>query len=273
MIDLIDSHCHLEKYIHAGVLDDIINSAQETGVRRMIAVGTDFADWRIYHDLATRYKGQIYYSIGIHPCHVDENWSSQAQIIAPFFADEVKPIAIGEIGLDYFHLPSDEKEKALNIERQKVAFRMQLTLALQFDVPIIVHSRSSFRDCVQLIDESGVNWKHVVFHCFVEGPEEVKILNARGGRASFTGIITYKNGETVRQAALAQGIDSIMIETDAPYLAPVPCRKKENRPAYVRHVAEFCAELFGVDLETFARIATKNTEDFFALTDNKVLLE
>lgn len=266
MIDLIDSHCHLEKYTHAGVLDEIINTAKEVGVGRMIAVGTDFADWRIYHDLASRYRGQIYYAVGIHPCHVDDSWTSQMQVIAPFFAEEVRPVAIGEIGLDYFHLPSELKERAETIERQKIAFRSQLTLALQFDAPIIVHSRSSFEDCVKIIDESGVDWEKVVFHCFVEGVEQIRILKERGGRASFTGIITYKNGETVRQAALEQGLERIMIETDAPYLAPIPHRGKENRPAYVRCVAEYCAELFGVELEVFAKTVTKNTEEFFGLS-------
>lgn len=265
MVELIDSHCHLEKYVHAGVLDTMLAAAKEAGVNRMIAVGTDFADWRVYHDLAIRYKNQIYFTIGIHPCHVDESWTSQVQIIAPFFAEEVQPVAIGEIGLDYYHLPQDKEERALIIERQKVAFRMQLSLALQFDVPVIVHSRSSFHDCVQLIDESGISWKKVVFHCFVEGPDEVNILNSRGGRASFTGIITYKTAESVRQAALTQGLDSIMIETDCPYLTPVPHRGKENRPAYVLQIAEFCAQLFGTDLETFSKIATKNTEEFFNL--------
>ncbi len=265
MLELIDSHCHLEKYVHAGVLDSVLAEAKEAGVSRMIAVGTDFADWRVYHDLVIRYREQIYYTVGIHPCHVDENWITQAQIIAPFFSEEVQPIAIGEIGLDYYHLPKDEVERALIIERQKEAFRMQLSLGLQFDVPLIIHSRSAFDDCVRLIDESGVNWKKIVFHCFVEGPDQVNILNARGGRASFTGIITYKTAESIRQAALTQGLESIMIETDAPYLTPVPHRGKENQPAYVREVAEFCAQLFGVDLEKFAEIATKNTEAFFGL--------
>lgn len=265
MVDLIDSHCHLEKYVHAGAIDAMLAAAKDAGVSRMIAVGTDFADWRIYHDLAIRYRNQIYYSIGVHPCHVDESWNTQTQIISPFFSEEAQPVAIGEIGLDYYHLPQDKVEQKLVIERQKLAFRMQLSLALQFDVPVIIHSRSSFHDCVQLIDESGIDWKKVVFHCFVEGPEEVNIINARGGRASFTGIITYKTAEAVRQAALTQGLDHLMIETDSPYLTPVPYRGKENRPAYVRQIAEFCAKLFGTDLETFSKLVTKNTENFFNL--------
>lgn len=265
MIDLIDSHCHLEKYIHAGSIDNVLTIAKEAGVARMIAVGTDFADWRLYHDLANKYKDQIYYAIGIHPSHVDNTWVSQSQVIAPFFSEEIKPLAIGEIGLDYYHLPTDLKERAYTIELQKTAFKMQLSLALQFDVPIIVHSRSSFNDCVSLIDESKVDWEKVVFHCFVEGPEQIKILNERGGRASFTGIITYKNGEIVRQAALSQGLDKLMLETDTPYLSPIPFRGKENRPAYVRQIAEFTASLFGMELEAFAKIVTKNTEEFFGI--------
>lgn len=271
MIDLIDSHCHLEKYVHAGILDNALNQAKENGIRRMIAVGTDFADWRVYHDLAIRYPGQIYYAIGIHPCYVDENWEAQSQIIAPFFTEAVPPIAIGEIGLDYYHLPANKAEHPMIIERQKTAFRVQLALALQLDMPIIVHSRNAFHDCVKIIDESGVDWKKVVFHCFVEGPEEVSILNARGGRASFTGVITYKNAEPVRQAALKQGLDWLMIETDAPYLTPMPHRGKENQPAYLKHVAEFAAELFGLDLEAFSKKVTENTEAFFGVKSVSIL--
>lgn len=265
MIDLIDSHCHLEQYFQAGILEDVLKEAQGMGVGRMIAVGTHFLDWKIYCEIAGRFKGQIYYSVGIHPSDVDEHWESQAQVIASFFAEEFRPVAIGEIGLDYYHLPEGKEEREVVIRRQKEAFCMQLSLALQFDCPIIIHSRNAFEDCVKMIDESGVDWKKVVFHCFVEGPEQVRVLNDRGGRASFTGIVTYKNAESVRQAILAQGIERLMIETDAPFLAPVPYRGKENRPGYVRIVAEYCAGLFGMELEEFAGRVTKNTEDFFGI--------
>jgi TatD DNase family protein len=118
---------------------------------------------------------------------------------------------------------------------------------------------------VELIDASGVEWSRVVFHCFSEGPDEMAELMRRGGFGSFTGIITYKKAEAVRAAALAQGPGRLMMETDAPYLAPVPHRGQPNEPAYVRHTAEFCAGLFGVPLEELAAVTTANARRFFGI--------
>jgi TatD DNase family protein len=116
-----------------------------------------------------------------------------------------------------------------------------------------------------MIDASGVEWSRVVFHCFSEGPDEMAELMRRGGFGSFTGIITYKNAEAVRAAAQAQGLGRLMMETDAPYLAPVPHRGQPNEPAYVRHTAEFCAGLFGVPLEELAAVTTANARRFFGI--------
>src|SRR5690606_20694187 len=128
----------------------------------------------------------------------------------------------------------------------------QLTLAKQYSCPVVVHSRGAFMETVKMIDTSGVDWSRVVFHCFAEGATEMAELQSRGGRGSFTGIVTYKSAANVREAALAQGLSRLMIETDAPYLTPVPHRGKPNEPAYVRHTAEYCAELFGVSYEELA---------------------
>ena len=117
-----------------------------------------------------------------------------------------------------------------------------------------------------MIDAAGCAWSRVVFHCFSEGPAEMAELTKRGGRGSFTGIITYKNAEAVRAAAKAQGIERLMIETDAPYLAPEPHRGRRNEPAFVRHTAEFCARLFGVTDEELAAITTANAKAFFNLS-------
>jgi TatD DNase family protein len=116
-----------------------------------------------------------------------------------------------------------------------------------------------------LIDASGVEWSKVVFHCFTEGPLEMAELTKRGGYGSFTGVITYKNAETVRAAALAQGLERLMIETDAPYLTPMPQRGKPNEPAYLRHTAEFCAGVFGVSYETLADRTTAMARKFFGI--------
>ena len=117
-----------------------------------------------------------------------------------------------------------------------------------------------------MIDASGVDWARVVFHCFSDGPELLAPILARGGRASFTGIVTYKNAENVREALKRQPLDRLMLETDAPYLAPVPKRGKPNEPAYVRHTAAFAAEVLGLSLEELARITTANAKAFYNLT-------
>ena len=130
---------------------------------------------------------------------------------------------------------------------------------------MVIHSRETFADCVEMIDASGVEWGRVVFHCFTEGPAEMAELMKRGGCGSFTGVITYKTAEAVRAAALAQGLDRLMIETDAPYLTPMPHRGKPNEPAYLRHTAEFCAGLFGVSPEQLAAATTRKARAFYGL--------
>jgi TatD DNase family protein len=116
-----------------------------------------------------------------------------------------------------------------------------------------------------MIDASGVGWSRVVFHCFTEGPSEMIELTQRGGVGSFTGIITYKTAENIREAALGQGLDRLMLETDAPYLTPLPHRGKPNEPAYLRHTAEFCAGLFNVTLGELAERTTANARGFFGI--------
>jgi len=129
----------------------------------------------------------------------------------------------------------------------------------------VVHSRGAFAECVEMIDGSGVDWTQVVFHCFAEGPAEMTTLRERGGVGSFTGILTYKNADGVREAAQVQGLDPLMLETDAPYLTPVPHRGKPNEPAFVRHTADFAAELFGVAYAELAAVTAANTRRFFGL--------
>ena len=128
---------------------------------------------------------------------------------------------------------------------------------------MVIHSRGAFRECVETIDASGVDWNRVVFHCFSEGEPEIRELEKRGGRGSFTGILTYKNADAVRAAAKAQGLRRLMIETDAPFLAPVPHRGKPNEPAYLRHTAEYAAGMFGVSLEELASATTAAARAFY----------
>ena len=262
---LIDSHCHLDRFQKKGTLDSILLRAQEAGVERIVAIGTSRADWNTYAELASAQPERISYTVGLHPTDIEEDWQDQLQMLEPAFSVDPAPVAIGEIGLDHFHLPKSPERAEEIKRRQSEVFKRQLELARKLDVPVVVHSRNSFYECLKVIDQSGFDWRKVVFHCFADGPEEMELLNNRGGRGSFTGIITYKNAEAIREAARFQGLDTIMVETDAPYLAPVPMRGKQNEPAYVRHTAAFCAELFGFDLPAFASFASRNTKQFFGL--------
>lgn len=264
-MEIIDSHCHLHKFAQSGQLNDVLTRAEQAGVTRMIAVGTSIEDWSCYRNLARAHPGQIYWTVGIHPCYVTEDWRDQSAALSVWFVDDWLPVAVGEIGLDYFHLPKSATEAEAIKHRQQEAFAQQLSIAYQFDCPVIIHSRDAFDDCVAMIDDSGVNWQKVVFHCFSAGVAEINLLNERGGRGSFTGIVTYKNAEAVRQAMLTQGLERLMLETDAPYLAPVPHRGELCEPAYLSHTAAACADLFGVSMEALTEQTAGNTQNFFGM--------
>jgi len=263
---LIDTHTHLDSFARRGELPDILTRGRAAGLEAMVTIGTDTDDWALYRDLARVHAGFVHYSAGLHPCSVGADWAGRVAQLEPFWGGDPKPVALGEIGLDRFHLPKDNPVQADQILGwQKAAFAGQLGLAKKLGCPVVVHSRGAFAECVEMIDASGVAWSKVVFHCFTEGPAEMAELTRRGGYGSFTGIITYKTAEAIRAAALAQGLDRLMIETDAPYLTPMPHRGKPNEPAYLKHTAEFCAGVFGVSYERLAEATTRNARAFLSL--------
>lgn len=263
---LIDTHTHLESFAADGTLVATLTRAREAGVEAMITIGTSSEDWGLYRDLAAAHGGFVYYAAGLHPCAVTAGWETELAQLPAFWAGAVKPVALGEIGLDRFHLPKEDVVEAEKIFTwQRAAFAEGLKLAKSLGCPVVIHSRGAFPECVAMIDASGVDWTKVVLHCFVEGEAEMAELTRRGGIGSFTGVITYKSAEKVRQAAKAQGLNRLMIETDAPYLAPVPHRGKPNEPAFVRHTAEYCAGMFGVSYEKLAEVTTANARKFYSI--------
>ena len=266
-MQLIDSHTHLESFDKRGETDAVLARAREAGVTRLVTIGTSTEDWARYRGLATRHAGVVFHTVGLHPCSVDDRWSEElAQLEAFWHGEGARPVALGECGLDRFHLPKDDPARAEKIFAwQRAAFAAQLVVAERLGCPVVVHSRGAFRECVEMIDASGVAWERVVFHCFTEGPAEMAELVRRGGRGSFTGILTYKNADTLRAALVAQGLDRLMLETDAPYLTPAPHRGKANEPAYLRHTAEAAAAALGVSLEELAARTTANARAFFGL--------
>lgn len=265
---LIDTHTHLESFARRGELAPILERARAAGLEAMITIGTDADDWGLYRQIAAEQAGFVRYTAGIHPCSVDERWEERFVQLASYWSGHNGPcpVGLGEIGLDRFHLPKDDAVAAERVfATQQAAFRAGLALAKQLGCPVVVHSRGAFQESVEMIEASGVDWTKVVFHCFTEGPAEMAELNRRGGVGSFTGILTYKTAENIRQAALAQGIERFMLETDAPYLTPVPHRGKPNEPAYLRHTAEFAAGVFGVSLDELTARSTANARRFFGL--------
>lgn len=264
---LIDSHTHLDSFARRGELPDTLARAKSADVDALVTVGTASDDWGVYQSLAREHSKVIYYTAGLHPCSVEQDWEQELAGLESFWSGETpRPVALGECGLDRFHLPQKDEEKAAQLMGwQKAAFAQQLDLAKTLNCPIVVHSRGAFEECVELIDKSGVAWAQVVFHCFAEGPAEMTVLRERGGFGSFTGILTYKNAQSVRDAAMVQGLDRFMVETDAPYLTPVPHRGKPNEPAYVRHTADYAAEMFGVSYVELAEVSTRNARRFYGL--------
>ncbi len=264
---LIDTHCHLERFVRDGTLDAILARSSAAGVERVITVGTRLGDWPLYHKLAASHPGRIDFTVGLHPVAVEDDWEDALKALPTYFATDPQPVALGEIGLDYFHLPKFPDEAAEVRVRQLRAFQAQLGLAYQLDCPVVIHSRNAFDDCVAAIDASGVDWKKVVFHCFSEDASAVRRLNERGGRASFTGIVTYANtsADPVRASVAAQGIENVMVETDCPYLTPEPHRGQPNEPAFVVHTAAACARALGVPVEEFSARSTANALQFFGL--------
>lgn len=268
---LIDSHCHLAVFAQRGDLDEILNEASLAGVNRMITVGTSMDDWDLYHEMALKYPGKIYHTVGLHPCDVDEEWEQQIDNLSHRLSlgDSAAPVALGEIGLDYYHLPKEADKREEAIVRQKAAFISQLELATSSKLPVIIHSRNAFNDCVKIIDSSKALWDRIVFHCFNEGKDEIDRINLRGGRGSFTGIITYDNSSIrkIHLALIEQGVERLMIETDCPYLTPVPCRGKENRPGYLRHTFQKTASLLELPVVELEETITQNTFEFYGIEE------
>lgn len=303
---LIDTHTHLETFARKGALAPTLQRAREADVDAMITIGTAPDDWSLYREIAAEQRGFVQFTVGLHPCSVDAGWESAvAQIeafwgrsgereradsaaataravgsLTPSFAKapadklaatpKAQPVALGECGLDRFHLPKDAAKAAEIFAWQRAAFEAQLAIAKRLGCPVVIHSRGAFRECVDMIGASGVDWAKVVFHCFTEGETEMAELMRRGGVGSFTGVLTYKSADNVRVAAKAQGLARFMLETDAPYLTPMPHRGKPNEPAYVRHTAEFAAkDVFGVSYEELAAISSANAKRFFRLIEKR----
>jgi TatD DNase family protein len=254
---LIDTHCHLTFEPLADGVEAVLQRSRQAGVTGWITVGTSLEDSRKAVTLAAQHES-MYASVGIHPHDAKEAGEQALDEIRKLArADGV--VAIGETGLDFHYNFSKQPD-------QKRVFIAHLEIARELDLPVIIHSRNAFDETIEILDRHGAGLRGVVFHCFGDSADQAKLLLGRGYYISFTGVVTFKNAETARQAAKAVPLDRLMVETDCPYMSPVPMRKqKPNEPALMVHTARLLAQLKGVSPDEFGQASTDTGRRFFGL--------
>ena len=252
---LVDSHCHLDglnyESLHRDV-DDVLAKAAARDVKFMLAVATTLPGYKAMTDLIGD-RPNVAYSCGVHPLNQDEPYDFAE--LRQLAADE-RVIAMGETGLDYYY----QKE---TMAQQQASFREHIRIGRDLNKPVIVHTRDAREDTLAILKEEKVEGCGGVLHCFTEDRETAEKLLDMGFYISFSGIATFRNAETIREAARYVPRDRMLVETDSPYLAPVPYRGKENQPAYTRDVADYMAVVKGVSIETLAEATTANFSRLF----------
>ena len=255
---LIDSHCHLDCLDLPALgmdLEAVLAAAQAQGVGRMLCVSITLEAFPKVLALAHRYP-QVLASVGVHPNERAGQDPSVEELLA--LADDDSIIAIGETGLDYFRSEGD-------LGWQQDRFRRHIEAARRTGLPLIIHSRDAFEDTLRILEEEAGCDIGGVMHCFTGDWEMAQAFLALGFYISFSGIVTFKSAQALQEAAARIPEDRLLIETDSPYLTPVPYRGKANQPAYVRHVAEQIAALRAVSLEHIAAVSSANFSRLFGI--------
>ncbi len=248
---LIDSHCHLDRL--SADLDEVLAEANEAGVGCFLCVSINMENVERVIAIAQEYP-TVYGSVGVHPNEREGREPTSEELVALAEASEV--VAIGETGLDYFHGKGE-------LEWQRKRFRRHIAAAKACGKPLIVHMRDAARDTLSILKEEGAAEVGGVMHCFTGDWQTAVEAMEMGFYISFSGIVTFKSAEVLREVAARVPDHRLLIETDSPYLAPVPHRGKPNRPAYVRLVAECLAELRHTTLEQIAEQTTRNFQQLF----------
>ena len=263
-LHFVDSHCHLDLMDLSDFneqMDNVIAAARENSVNDLLSISVDLDSFpRILE--TTRVYPNVYASVGLHPCHSPDVISSVDELVD--LSNDPKVIAIGETGLDYhMNNGSDPLDDDFNWQRER--FRIHIRAAIKTQKPLIIHTRDARDDVIRLLQEENAHRVGGIMHCFVEDLETAEKALAMGFHISFSGIVTFKSAKEIQAVAKIVPDDRILIETDSPYLAPVPMRGKKNQPAYVRYIAEYLADLRGVSLEEFAAMTSANYYRLFKL--------
>ena len=282
--ELVETHAHLDYPDFANDLDDVLRRAADAGVTRIITVGTSVESSRRAIDLAEKYPA-VYAAIGVHPTYVEE---AEEDVFTPLreLAKNPRVVAIGETGLDYRRLPSEKVAKETQVQvmsalrtetdeeieaqirdgayksKQASLFQQQLDLAVELGLNAVIHQRDAWEDTVKIMQPYTGKLRGV-FHCFGGSLDQANEVLALDHLVSFTGIVTFKNGAAVREVAAQVPLWKFMVETDCPYLAPVPFRGKRSEPAHTRIVAETIAAARQVPLKEIAETTTETAEKFF----------
>lgn len=258
---MIDTHCHLTFPDFAGKTDEVIAQASEAGVHGMITISTSSANVTDCLDLATTYDN-VWCTSGIHPLYTDKDpreYKTLRRVI-----EHERCVAWGELGLDN-HYDNPPTETQREVLAEQIAL-IESAIAGGIDKPVVIHSRKAARDILPFLKDSRIPSERFVFHCFTEPPEDARAVLDFGAMISITGVVTYKNAPEVAESAKLIPDDRIMVETDAPFLAPVPVRgTRPCVPAFTAHTAKFLAELRETPWPDFHRLLNDNTERFFGI--------
>jgi len=253
---LIDTHCHLYNKEFAGDIAETIQRAEKEGVGKFYLPSVDSGSLEDLLVLEERYPGKCIGMIGLHPCSVKADYSSELKLVEDWLGHR-RWVAVGEIGLDFYWDRTFEQQ-------QYEAFHRQTEWALQYDIPIVIHSRDSMAESIGVIREHQKGKLRGIFHCFGGDVASARQITDLGFYLGIGGILTYKNSSL---AATLQEIDLkwLVLETDAPYLSPVPFRGKRNESSYLKYVVARLAEVKGVSVEEVARITTENAQKIFGM--------
>jgi TatD DNase family protein len=248
----VDSHCHLDFPDLAGDLPHVLEAMRENAVTHALCIGVEMEAWPRVHALAVGHAN-LYASVGVHPDYIDQVEPTADLLVAK--SREPKVVAIGETGLDYYRLEGD-------LEWQRERFRTHIRAARTSGKPLVIHTRAAAADTLAIMREERASEAGGVMHCFTETWDVAQAALDMDFHISFSGIVTFKNSTALKDVACRVPLERMLIETDSPYLAPVPHRGKRNQPAWVKHVAEEIARLREVPVET---IASATSTNFFRL--------
>ena len=254
----VDSHCHLDFPELRDDLPRVLETMRQNDVTHALCIGVDLPAWPGVHALA-REHAHLYASVGVHPDYPDVEEPTVARLVA--LSHEPKVVAIGETGLDYYRLSGD-----LGWQRER--FRTHIRAAREADKPLVIHTRAAPEDTISIMRGERAGEAGGVMHCFTESWEVAAQAIDLGFHISFSGIVTFKNATALKDVARRVPLERMLIETDSPYLAPVPHRGKRNEPGFVRHVAEAIAELRAIPVGTLAAATSDNFFRLFRIDRN-----